>query len=242
MQTSGTDVRRPSENGRRSDDLQHPRCVVCPRSHRVPSVPDTGTRKPKPKTNGITNRCRNFDSRSQWLSPSSALAGSASAQIIVQAANVTVDTTWGDNETEVVLQQPIFVNNGATLTILQGTIIRGQPRSAAVVPGSTVGQPGRARRHAEGQDPGHRRRERPDHHDDRRGRQRQQRRRRRRGRLRSASKTSGSPATSSSTTLRRGARSHRSTSRGWQCQRRALGRPRPAGSGADQPRQLCGLG
>jgi hypothetical protein len=70
------------------------------------------------------------------------LAGSVSAQIIVQSANITVDTTWGDNETEVVLQQPIFVNNGATLTILQGTIIRGQPRSAAVVPGQVAGSPG----------------------------------------------------------------------------------------------------
>jgi hypothetical protein len=70
------------------------------------------------------------------------IAGGASAQIVVQAADITTNTTWGDNETEVILQQPIFVKNGATLTILPGTIIRGQPRSGPVVAGSTVGTPG----------------------------------------------------------------------------------------------------
>ena len=34
------------------------------------------------------------------------------------------------------------MKNGAILTILPGTIVRGQPRQAAVVPGSTVGAPG----------------------------------------------------------------------------------------------------
>jgi hypothetical protein len=70
------------------------------------------------------------------------LAGGAQAQIISQAVDITVDTTWGDNETEVVLQQPIFVKSGATLTILPGTIVRGQPRSGPVVAGSTAGTPG----------------------------------------------------------------------------------------------------
>jgi hypothetical protein len=69
-------------------------------------------------------------------------AGGAEAQIISQAVDITVDTTWGDNETEVVLQQPIFVRDGATLTILPGTIVRGQPRSGPVVAGSTAGTPG----------------------------------------------------------------------------------------------------
>jgi len=69
-------------------------------------------------------------------------AGSASAQILVQAVDVTVDTTWGDNETDVILQQPIFVKSGATLTILAGTIVRGQPRSGPVVAGQVAGSPG----------------------------------------------------------------------------------------------------
>jgi len=71
-----------------------------------------------------------------------AVAGSASAQVISQAVDITADTTWGDNETEVVLQQPIFVKDGATLTILPGTIVRGQPRSGPVVAGQTAGTPG----------------------------------------------------------------------------------------------------
>lgn len=69
-------------------------------------------------------------------------AGGANAQIVIQAVDITVDTTWGDNETEVVLQQPIFVKNGATLTILPGVIVRGQPRTGPVVAGSTAGTPG----------------------------------------------------------------------------------------------------
>jgi hypothetical protein len=71
------------------------------------------------------------------------LAGDASAQVIhSQAVDIVADTTWGDNEDEVVLQAPIFVKSGATLTILPGTIIRGQPRTAAVAPGVTAGTPG----------------------------------------------------------------------------------------------------
>ncbi|MEZ4331633.1 MAG: PEP-CTERM sorting domain-containing protein [Myxococcota bacterium] len=49
------------------------------------------------------------------------------------------DTTWSG---EVILAQPIFVKSGATLTIDPGTIVRGQPRTAAVLPGSTAGTPG----------------------------------------------------------------------------------------------------
>ncbi|RIL01357.1 MAG: hypothetical protein DCC71_18020 [Proteobacteria bacterium] len=61
------------------------------------------------------------------------------------STDVTTDTVWGDNlplESQIVLQQPIFVKNGATLTILPGVIVRGQPRSAAVQAGSTAGTPG----------------------------------------------------------------------------------------------------
>ena len=65
-------------------------------------------------------------------------AGSASAQTVVNA-DVTANTTWSGT---VVLQRPIFVKNGATLTIAAGTIVRGQPRTAAVAPGVTTGTPG----------------------------------------------------------------------------------------------------
>lgn len=66
------------------------------------------------------------------------LAAGASAQTIV-SADVTTDTTWSG---EVILEVPIFVRDDATLTILPGTLVRGQPRSGPVVPGSTVGTPG----------------------------------------------------------------------------------------------------
>jgi hypothetical protein len=65
------------------------------------------------------------------------LAAGASAQTVI-SADVTADATWSG---EVVLASPIFVR-GATLTILPGTLVRGQPRSSAVVPGSTAGTPG----------------------------------------------------------------------------------------------------
>jgi hypothetical protein len=71
------------------------------------------------------------------------IAGSASAQTFV-STDVTTNTTWGGgaNPSPIILQGAIFVKNGATLTILAGTDVRGQARSAAVVPGSTVGTPG----------------------------------------------------------------------------------------------------
>jgi hypothetical protein len=50
-----------------------------------------------------------------------------------------VDTTWSG---EIILQQPIFVKNGATLTITPGTIVRGQPRTGPVIPGIVAGSPG----------------------------------------------------------------------------------------------------
>jgi hypothetical protein len=52
--------------------------------------------------------------------------------------------TWGDapGEEEVVVDGPIFVTGGATLTILPGVTVRGNPRSAAVVAGQTGGTPG----------------------------------------------------------------------------------------------------
>lgn len=71
-------------------------------------------------------------------------AGSADAQQcatpnLVVSADVTANTTWSGC---VVLQNVIFVRNGATLTILPGTIVRGQPRTGPVVAGQTAGSPG----------------------------------------------------------------------------------------------------
>lgn len=59
-----------------------------------------------------------------------ASASALSAQSLV-TADITTDTVWGDDESVVVLDGPIFVKNEATLTILPGTIVRGQPRRAA---------------------------------------------------------------------------------------------------------------
>lgn len=72
-----------------------------------------------------------------------AVAGGAEAQTSV-SADITTDTTWCNaaNPSPIILENPIFVKGGATLTILPGCIVRGQPRTAAVVPGSTVGTPG----------------------------------------------------------------------------------------------------
>lgn len=67
-----------------------------------------------------------------------ATTGMAFGQTVV-STDVTTDATWSGT---VILQRPIFVKNGATLTIQPGTIVRGQPRTATVTPGSTVGTPG----------------------------------------------------------------------------------------------------
>jgi hypothetical protein len=68
--------------------------------------------------------------------------GGAAAQTVV-SANVTTNTTWGGaaNPSPIILNGVIFVKN-ATLTILPGTLVRGQPRSSGVVAGQTAGSPG----------------------------------------------------------------------------------------------------
>ncbi len=75
-----------------------------------------------------------------------AVAGNARAQDCgasdpetVVGADIVADTTWSG---EIILQQPIFVKSGATLTITPGTIIRGQPRTGPVIPGVIAGSPG----------------------------------------------------------------------------------------------------
>ena len=179
------------------------------RSRRACSVRGRNIETPN---NGITNRCRN-ELFAAFALALAGIAGSASAQIIVQAADIIADTTWGDNETEVVLQQPIFVKSGATLTILPGTIVRGQPRTGPVVAGLDARHARCAHRHPDRQDHRRRRRRQPDHHDDGRGRQQQRRHRRRRRRADRLRGRVGCRATSSSTTPRPPRRSHRSTRR-----------------------------
>ena len=73
-----------------------------------------------------------------------ALGGSTAFGQTIVSTDITTNTTWGNatNPSPIILQATLFVKNGAILTILPGTIIRGQPRQAAVVPGSTVGAPG----------------------------------------------------------------------------------------------------
>jgi hypothetical protein len=67
-------------------------------------------------------------------------SGASASPCNLVAADVIVDTTWGP--ADVCLAQPIFVKDGATLTILPGTVVRGQPRTAAVTPGVIAGTPG----------------------------------------------------------------------------------------------------
>ena len=67
-----------------------------------------------------------------------AMASVAQAQTVV-SSNVTTNTTWSG---EIVLDGVIFVNNGATLTIDPGTIVRGQPRTGLQVAGDPTTAPG----------------------------------------------------------------------------------------------------
>src|SRR5262245_20104219 len=69
-------------------------------------------------------------------------AGTAMAQTSI-STDVTTNTTWGGAAVPcpVVLQSVIFVKN-ATLTILPGCLVRGQPRSGPVIAGNPVGSPG----------------------------------------------------------------------------------------------------
>jgi len=71
------------------------------------------------------------------------VAGNASALTSV-ATDVAADDTWCDGAKPgpIILENPIFVLDGATLTILPGCVVRGQPRTAAVAPGVIAGTPG----------------------------------------------------------------------------------------------------
>jgi hypothetical protein len=66
------------------------------------------------------------------------LAGAAGAQTPA-VCPVATNTTWSG---EIVLNEVCFVKSGATLTILPGTIVRGQPRQAIPQAGVTAGVPG----------------------------------------------------------------------------------------------------
>ena len=122
----------------------------------------------------------------------------ADAQTVVNA-DVTANTTWSG---VIVLARPIFVKSGATLTINPGTIIRGQPRTAAVTPGVPVGTPGALVVTQSGTIIANGTREQSDHHDDRSRGQRQRWRSRTMSTPRSDSGTRGRPAMCSSTTPR----------------------------------------
>lgn len=58
-----------------------------------------------------------------------------------ETSAVNADRTWFTGDV-VILNEPVFVTNGATLTIQPGVIVRGQPRQAAVAAGVTAGTPG----------------------------------------------------------------------------------------------------
>ncbi len=72
-----------------------------------------------------------------------ASAHAAPPTIISYPTAISADTVWGDvpDEAEIVLDGAIFVNANATLTILPGVIVRGNPRTA-VAGATTVGVPG----------------------------------------------------------------------------------------------------
>lgn len=78
-----------------------------------------------------------------------AFAGSANAQTFVTADvdAASGDRVWGPaggagvtDACPIILQNPIFVTEGATLTILAGCIVRGQPRNAAPSVGQPIGE------------------------------------------------------------------------------------------------------
>jgi hypothetical protein len=83
------------------------------------------------------------------ISLAAAVAGFATAAnaapptIVSYPTAVNTDTVWGDHpdEAEIILDGAIFVKDNATLTILPGVIVRGQPRTAAAG-ATTVGVPG----------------------------------------------------------------------------------------------------
>ena len=82
-------------------------------------------------------------------------AGHADAQTCVGTADagecpttdpsqITVNTTWcgPDNPGPIILNEPVFVKDGAVLTIQAPCIVRGQPRQAVVQAGVSAGTPG----------------------------------------------------------------------------------------------------
>ncbi len=66
-------------------------------------------------------------------------AGTLQAATMVVSSNITVSETW-TSDNEYILDQPIYVTNGATLTIAPGTVVRGDPESSPGVfdPGTLI--------------------------------------------------------------------------------------------------------
>ncbi len=84
-------------------------------------------------------------------------AGNADAQTCVGApdagecpqtagatSQIVTNTTWcgAAFPGPIILNEPVFVKGGATLTILPGCVVRGQPRQLAVAAGMSAGTPG----------------------------------------------------------------------------------------------------
>lgn len=61
------------------------------------------------------------------------------APTLTVSGDVNANAAWSGH---VLLDGPVFVKNNATLTIAAGTVVRGQPRSSAVVPNQVAGTPG----------------------------------------------------------------------------------------------------
>ncbi|CAG1003194.1 hypothetical protein MYXO_03189 [Myxococcaceae bacterium] len=66
------------------------------------------------------------------------------AQTAGAVSQIVTDTVWGvaPFTCPIILNEPVFVKDGATLSISAGCVVRGQPRQAAVLQGQTAGTPG----------------------------------------------------------------------------------------------------
>jgi hypothetical protein len=67
------------------------------------------------------------------LSATSLGAASAFGQTTINA-DITGPTTWTTAGSPYILEGPIFVRDGGTLTIQPGVIVRGQPRNGGTLP------------------------------------------------------------------------------------------------------------
>ncbi|KAF0094807.1 MAG: hypothetical protein E1N59_1542 [Puniceicoccaceae bacterium 5H] len=66
------------------------------------------------------------------------MAVSSAFGLTVVSSDITSDTTWTTTGAPYILEEPIFVQDGATLTIQPGVVVRGQPRNGTAVAGSLL--------------------------------------------------------------------------------------------------------